>query len=178
MKFITVVDEPKIDEILATGYLKDNCMFEMDEVGIGIVSEILSDLVLPSNSVVNGYCIDGKDGDLSNLWSEYLKSLPVKTGDVIMQFSVNEDECVYCDFNQFMEFSYLGNSEFIKDIVTYRFDKTKVAFVQQLSSREFEKAFIVTDGWQNDNLVVPGAGNKLVTGISGLKSIKDSNVWR
>lgn len=178
MKFITVVDSEKIDEILELGCLINNCMFELDSVGLSIVSKALSDLVLPSDSVVNGYCIDGSNGDLSNLWSSYLKSLPVKTGDVIMQFSVNEDECVFCDFNNFMEYSYLGNSEFIKDIISYRFDKDKIAFVQELLAKDFEKAFIVTDSWKSDSLFVAGTSNKIIKGISELKSINCSSVWR
>lgn len=182
MKFITVVDVDKIDEITQSGLLSNNYLFEMSDEAKSIISDKLIDLNVESNSVVNGYCLDGSCGDLSKLWNLYLRQLPVKTGDVIVQFGVESDECIFCDFNDFMEFNYMDEFERIKDIISYRFDKDKIAFTQTLDLCNFEKAFIVSEEWSKDDLIDSNIGSpnssKLVTNLEDFKNINDSDVWR
>lgn len=181
MKFITVVDLSKINEIIETQVLVNNCMFEIEGSTRGILVGKLSDLNVESDSIVNGFCLDGSDGDLSVLWSSYLKTLPVKTGDVIVQFSVNSDECIFCDFNSFMEFNYSEDVYGIEEIISYRFDKEKIAFTQSLELVDFEKAFIVSNEWSKQDLVETTSINSrtnLVTSLIELKHINKSNIWR
>lgn len=180
MKFITVIDVPKIDEIIDTGCLSNNYVFDVEEGARGIISKTLKELNLDSDSIVNGYCIDESNGDLSKLWFDYLKQLPVKTGDVIVQFGVSADECIFCDFNDFMEFNYCDDYERIGDIISYRFNKDKIAFTQELDLAFFEKAFIVSDEWSKDDLVESGlnSSSSVVTNITNLKAITNSSVWR
>lgn len=180
MKFITVIDVPKIDEIIDTGNLSNNYVFDVEEGAKGIITSALKELNLDSDSIVNGYCIDESHGDLSKLWFNYLKQLPVKTGDVIVQFGVSSDECLFCDFNDFMEFNYCDDYERIGDIISYRFDKDKIAFTQQLDLALFEKAFIVSDEWSKDDLVESSlnSSSNVITNINNLKAIGDSSVWR
>ena len=180
LKFITVIDVPKIDEIIDTGCLSNNYVFDIEDGAKGIISGALKELNLDSDSIVNGYCIDESYGDLSKLWFNYLKQLPVKTGDVIVQFGVSGDECLFCDFNDFMEFNYCDDYERIGDIISYRFDKDKIAFTQQLDLALFEKAFIVSDEWSKDDLVESSlnSSSNVITDINNLKAIGDSSVWR
>lgn len=180
MKFITVIDVPKIDEIIATGCLSNNYVFDVEDGAKKIISKALVDLNIESESIINGYCLDERNGDLSKLWFNYLKQLPVKAGDVIVQFGVNSDECLFCDFNDFMEFNYCEDYERIGDIISYRFDKDKIAFTQELDLAYFEKAFIVSDEWSKNDLVESGLNNSsnLITDINNLKTISNSSVWR
>lgn len=180
MKFITVIDLVKIDEIIENGVLENNCAFDLEGDVKSIFVRKLSDLNLDSDSVINGFCIDGRSGDLGNLWSYYINTFPVKTGDVLVQFSVEEDECVFCDFNSFMEFNYCGDYDSIKDIVSYRFDQDKIAFTQQLDLLNFEKAFIISSEWSKDNLINSSMSDNssLVTNFRDLKTLGESCVWR
>lgn len=182
MKFITVIDLDKINEIIEKGILENNYTFDVEEGAKKILSNVLSSLILESDSLVNGYCLDGRSGDLSSLWSQYLKTLPVKSGDVIVQFKVESDECIFCDFNNFMEFNYLGDFDSIKDIISYRFDEEKIAFTQTLDLVNFEKAFIVSDEWSKNDLVDSSISNgnssSLITNFKDLKDLSNSCIWR
>lgn len=180
MKFITVIDVPKIDEIIATGCLSNNYVFDVEDGAKEIITKALVDLNLESDSIINGYCLDESHGDLSKLWYTYLKQLPVKTGDVIVQFGVSSDECLFCDFNDFMEYNYCDDYERVGDIISYRFDKDKIAFTQELDLAYFEKAFIVSDEWSKNDLVESGLSNSsnMITDINNLKTISNSSVWR
>lgn len=182
MKFITVVDVPKIDEIISKGMLENNYAFDMEEGARSVLVEKLNDLSVEVDSVINGYCLDGSSGDLTNLWSKFIRSFPVKSGDVIIQFSVDEAECVFCDFNDFMDYNYSGDFDFIEDIISYRFDSEKIAFTQQLDLLNFEKAFIVSDEWSKNNLINSSIGSDgnsgLLTNVQDLKVLGRSSVWR
>lgn len=178
MKFITVIDNDKIDEIMDTGFLRFNCAFELEDSCREILVSSLKELNVDSESIVNGYCIDERYGDLSNNWLKYLNNLPIKTGDIIVQFGVEVDECIFCDFNEFMQYNYCNEYERISDIITYRFDDSKIAFIQELDLAQFEKAFIVSEEWSHSDLVDSFTDNKVITNIRELSHISDSSIWR
>lgn len=173
MKFITVMDKEKALQFIDNLETSNNLLFDFPE---NILDEIickLEDLTGLNTTPVVGVVYNV--GSLSSMWNKISRLLPVKSGDVVFQFSLNDDELLYGEFNNVMALLYSGSASEIDDVFDFDIPSNDkcVALANLVKADSFESAFIVKDSWEKSSL--PGLDS--FNSISELKSLCNSNIF-
>lgn len=173
MRFITCINESKLDEVIEIMTLKNNLLFDFNRGQLNSCKSLVKNLNGDCNSLVIGTCVDDNSGDLSKIWSEVSKLLPAKTGDIIMQFNINSDECLFYEFNEFMDSLY-NDRENLQDLVSYDVLNKAIVVSSEINANTFDCAFIVNSDWgKGDFNTIKGGGI-----LTSFQDLEVSKVWR
>lgn len=173
MRFITCIDGNKLDEMIGTLRLNNNVLFEFNDDKIESCKQLVENLNGECDSIIVGTCLDDNNFDLSNSWSYISKLLPTKTGDVVMQFKIDSDECVFFDFNDFMSALYENNGD-LESLASYEVKTDSVVITGEIDAKKFDCAFIVNNDWGKDDFAT-GSESGVFTSFNDLNT---SRVWR
>lgn len=173
MKFITVMDKDKALEFIDNLEASNNLLLDFPQ---NILEEIickLEDLTGLNTTPVIGFV--NKVGSLDSMWNKISRLLPVKSGDVVFQFSLNDDELLYGEFNNVMALLYSGSNSQIDEVFNSDIPSNDkcIAITNLVKADSFESAFIVKDSWEKSSL--PGLDN--FSSLSELKSLYNSNIF-
>lgn len=173
MRFITSIDGVKLDELIDNSKLLNNHVFDVNGDVKSLLSNLLNDLNGSFSSLVVGLVVPDNYGPLSSIWEKISKLLPIKSGDIIMQFNLNEDECLFCDFNDFTSSIYL-NPGSLRDKIVYQPSPLCIVISDTIEAENFDYAYVVNSNWGKGEFN-SSSNSKFITSILDLKV---SNVWR
>lgn len=173
MRFITCVDIGKLKEVIDSSYLDNNMLFDFNNDSFSQSGTLLEELNGEFTSLNVGVYVPDNYGDLSSIWSQISKIIPVKAGDAIIQFNLDEDECIYFDFNNILDYLYNGDSE-LSSIVSYEPKTMGIVLSDRIPANKFDCAFLVNSEWGRENL--SNSNNGLL--ITTIMDLNVSEVWR
>lgn len=175
MKFITVMSEAKALEFISNLNITNNLLFDFPSNVLEEVKSKLEGLTGLSTLPVLGMVVSDTNGNLSESWKEISNLLPVKTGDVIFQFSIKDDEMLYGEFNKVMALLY-NNSYFTEEVFEYELPEVTdcIALASEVELSTFECAYVVNDDWGRSQFRSSGS----CSSIQELKELCTSDVWR
>jgi len=173
MRFVTAMDRDKLCELIDKSELTNSHVFDLKGDCKNKLEELLDSLNGSFDSIVIGIYVPDNYGPLSSIWTRVAKILPIKSGDAIMQFNVNSDECLFYDFNDFTTFVYM-NSIGMDSRVSYAPVDLCIAVSDSIHASNFDCAYVVNSNWGKDDFNNVNGG-ELLTSILDLNV---SRVWR
>lgn len=173
MKLITVMNKEKALQFIDNLETSNNLLFDFPD---NILDEIickLEDLTGLTTTPVLG--VINNVGSLDTMWNKVSTLLPVKSGDVVFQFSVEDDELLYGEFNNVMALLYTGSNSQIDDVFDFDVPNSDkcIALTNLVKADSFESAFVIKDSWEKSSL--PGLDS--FSSISELKSLCNANIF-
>lgn len=174
MRFVTCLNYDKLGEMIDLGGLSDNLLFDLSSNKVDELKSILEDLNGNINSVNIGLFIPNSYGPLSSIWNQIAKILPIKGGDAILEFNLNADECIFCNFNSFLNCVYSNVEDFNSYIDFNTSNDFTLAICDDIPNKSFNSAYIVGSNWNNKPL------NSSITDslVNSLSELNSSIVWR
>lgn len=179
MKFMTVLDYDKFQQFFDNGVLQDNSIFEFSSEDSLFLNERLEDLTGNPSSFITGVCYPN-NYNLSKVWKDLSKLIPIAKNDIVMEFSVEEDECIYSDVKSTTKSIYLSGG--FQSLISYDFKEGDFAYTKDISVTNFEDGVIVDGLWDKQELpsnqnINSSQFNNFANRVKE-KYVNISNTWR
>lgn len=174
MKFITVMSREKALQFIDNLELDNNLIFDFPDNVLDTLKLKLEDLTgMLTTPVVGIVC--SNDDTLKQVWKNVSSVLPVKSGDVVFQFRLPDDQLLYGDFNSVMALLYYSTGDNVDDVFDYNApsDDKCIALVNEVKSDSFESAYILDNDWEKNTLESPSS----LHDIDDLRSLCNTNVF-
>lgn len=174
MKFITVMSAKKALKFIDNLELENNLVFDFPEDVLENLKLKLEDLTgMLTTPVVGVVCPN--DDTLKQVWENVSTLLPVKSGDVVFQFRLPDDQLLYGDFNSVMALLYYPNGDTVDDVFDYNIPNVDkcVALVNEVKTDSFESAYILDSDWEKNAMESPSN----LHDINTLKSLCNSSIF-
>lgn len=174
MFFITVTSKDKIREFISKEVFEDNRVFDFTDDSVTEIGNALEDLTgLSCNPVVGVTYNDSVS--LANRWRSLVRILPIKAGEVVLQFNVKEDEIMYMKLTDLMTNLYGSSNKSFESLLShYPSGSQDISFTVPLKFENFDCGYVVEPDFGKGNL---NNSETLFNDIKQLKTISDVNVF-
>lgn len=152
MRFVTIAPKESIKEFINSGQFSDNCIYELTENQKHSLMNVFEDFSGKCCSPVVGLILDDCNS-LEDDWRSLSNVLPIKSGDIVLEFSANKDRMLFCRFDKFVSTIYSNSGVDLGTILEYEPNGKKVlGFVDSFKLLDFVKGYVVNSEFNKEPL--------------------------
>lgn len=168
MVFITVTSFEKVKEYLDSKRFTSNKVFNLTEKLDDYIGREIDDFLWEGKDFVTGVVYPNDEVHLSERWRSLVKVLPIKAGDVVMQFNVDGDKLLYANHTNLVSAIYGFNGSGTNNFISHAYDDTKnIAFASSFELLDFSAGYVVESDFAKGSLK---GSSSFIEGLDGLKT--------